>query len=138
MNRTDRDYHDGCLLEQRAKQAAAFAQAEPEVLAALRANSNDPAHGGTAGRKRGERNAAHVAALVDWKREHTRNDPSDLDTFSRAIFPRLRGVPLRAIAEATGLSEGYCSFVRRGQKVPHRRHWAALQALAEGRSGAVS
>ena len=39
------------------------------------------------------------------------------------------------MAEATGLSAGYCSFVRRGQKVPHRRHWWALAALGEDPAG---
>jgi len=37
----------------------------------------------------------------------------------------------RATAAQTGLSEGYCSFVRRGRKVPHRRHWAALGRLSD-------
>jgi hypothetical protein len=36
---------------------------------------------------------------------------------------------MRAMAKATGLSEGYCSLVRRGLKVPHRRHWAVLAEL---------
>ncbi len=45
----------------------------------------------------------------------------------RAIACGARSV--RVMAEATGLSQGYCWFVRRGQKVPHRRHWAALARL---------
>lgn len=42
----------------------------------------------------------------------------------------LHDVPLRAMVNATGLRQGYCSFVRRGLYVPHRRHWAALEVLA--------
>ncbi len=53
------------------------------------------------------------------------------DAFTRDVLPGLQSVPLRVMAEATGLSEGYCSFVRRGQKVPHRRHWLSLAALGD-------
>lgn len=38
-------------------------------------------------------------------------------------------VPRRVMADATGLSRGSCSLVRRGRKVPHRRRWAALARL---------
>jgi len=40
------------------------------------------------------------------------------------------GVSLSAMVEATGLSKGYCSFIKRGVKVPHERHWPALSQLA--------
>ena len=77
------------------------------------------------------RNAAHVAAVREWEREHAAaGDPVAPDAFTRDILPRLRNVPLRVMAEATGLSEGYCSLIRRGQMVPHRRHWATLAGFA--------
>ncbi len=132
---TGRDYCDGCLPEYRTEQATeSFGQAGPSALTRLRAEGIDPAHGGVAGRKRGERNGAHAAAMARWEREREGGEPTDLDTFVRDILPRLRGVSLRVIAEATGLSEGYCSFVRRGQKVPHRRHWPVLMQLGTERS----
>ena len=62
---------------------------------------------------------------------------ADSGPFARDVLPRLRAVPLRHMAEATGLSEGYCSFVRRGQKVPHRRHWAALTQVGKGKEWAL-
>jgi len=34
------------------------------------------------------------------------------------------------MADATGLSLVYCNQVRRGQRVPHPRHWPALRTLA--------
>ena len=49
------------------------------------------------------------------------DEPAEPEAFARDILPCLRGVPLRLMAEATGLSLGYYSFVRRGLKVPHRR-----------------
>lgn len=46
------------------------------------------------------------------------------------LRPQLQEVSIDAMARATGLSKGYCSFVRRGLRTPHMRHWAALEALA--------
>jgi len=53
----------------------------------------------------------------------------DPDAFARDVLPRLREIPLRIMADAAGLSLGYCSFVRRGKKVPHPRHWPVLALL---------
>ena len=58
---------------------------------------------------------------------------ADLHAFARRFLPKLRAVPPCVMAEATGLSEGYCSCVRRGRKVPHARHWATLAGLGEER-----
>jgi CRISPR-associated endonuclease Cas1 len=49
--------------------------------------------------------------------------------FRRLVLPRLAGIESAALAEATGLSVGYCSQIRQGRRVPHVRHWAALQLL---------
>jgi hypothetical protein len=37
---------------------------------------------------------------------------------------------LAAMMEATGLSRRYCWLIKTGQKVPHPRHWAALNQAA--------
>jgi CRISPR-associated endonuclease Cas1 len=47
--------------------------------------------------------------------------------FVRLVLPRIAGVSPRELAETTGLSRGYCAAIRDGKRVPHRRHWAALQ-----------
>ncbi len=124
-----RRYCDDCLPERREEMVAIFASAGPAALARRRAEGADPAHGGEAGRKRGERNASHVAAVTAW--EVGGVESGDDTAFARDVLPRLQSVPLRTMAAATGLSEGYCSFVRRGLKVPHRRHWARLQTLGD-------
>jgi CRISPR-associated endonuclease Cas1 len=49
--------------------------------------------------------------------------------FRRLIAPRLAGLAPRELALATGLSPGYCAQVRDGKRVPHVRHWGALQLL---------
>jgi hypothetical protein len=129
LDTPDRTYCDDCLPAQRTEAVTTFSMAGPQALAELRTQGSDPAHGGAAATARGTRNAPYVAAVAEWEREH--EEPANPDVFARDILPRLQGVPLRAIAQATGLSEGYCSFVRRGQKVPHQRHWDALRVLIE-------
>ncbi|MDP9369369.1 MAG: hypothetical protein M3Q03_14030 [Chloroflexota bacterium] len=64
-----------------------------------------------------------------WERGRGDADQGDAEVFRREVLPKLQGVPLGVMAKATGLSEGYCSFIRRGEKVPHRRHWASLARL---------
>jgi CRISPR-associated endonuclease Cas1 len=47
--------------------------------------------------------------------------------FRRLILPKLAGIQPAALARATGLSPGYCAEIRDGKRVPHPRHWVALQ-----------
>jgi hypothetical protein len=47
--------------------------------------------------------------------------------FNRLILPKLQGVAPAILATATGLSPGYCALIRAGKRIPHPRHWAALQ-----------
>ncbi len=64
-----------------------------------------------------------------WEAEHSAE--ADPEEFQREIQPYLQGITLGAMAKATGLSEQYCSLIRRGLKVPHRRHWEQLQHLTD-------
>ncbi|MDP9382176.1 MAG: hypothetical protein M3Q29_18945, partial [Chloroflexota bacterium] len=131
----ERHYCDGCLPERREGSVAIFAVAGPAALARRRTEGNDPAHGGEAGRAKGRRNAAHAAANAAWEAEHGRDwDP---ENFRQDILPGLQRMPLSTITEVTGLSLRYCSLVRRGEQVPHPRHWAALQTLVWQRELAV-
>jgi hypothetical protein len=38
-------------------------------------------------------------------------------------------VPLSRLAKATGLSLRYCALIRRGERMPHPRHWEGFRAL---------
>ncbi|MDP3983690.1 MAG: CRISPR-associated endonuclease Cas1 [Acidimicrobiia bacterium] len=96
-------------------------------LARARADGNDPAHGGAAGRKRSRAIRRRNAENAGWDARHARPDPS---VFVEEILPGLRDVAVSAIVEATGLSRPYCSMIRRGAYIPHSRHWEALQVLA--------
>lgn len=130
-----RSYCDDCLPEVRLERARTFALTGPATLMERRAAGADPAHGGSAGKARGRSNATHHASVVRWEREHRAGSDAyaqaEPEHFTRDILPTLRNVALRAMADATGLTQGYCSFVRRGLKVPHRRHWEALARLIE-------
>jgi hypothetical protein len=50
----------------------------------------------------------------------------DVELFTREILPAIQNVPLRRLADATGLSLSYCALIRRGERVPHPRHWTRL------------
>jgi hypothetical protein len=51
--------------------------------------------------------------------------------FVREILPTIQSLPLSDLVRATGLTHGYLSTVRRGEKVPHPRHWPALRLAGE-------
>ena len=79
-----------------------------------------------------------------WKRrraaEPTSGFGSSPSAFTRLVLPRIQSLSSTLLAQATGLSPGYCGLVRRGARVPHPRHWAAfqlagLQAADDARPG---
>ncbi len=117
---------DACLrsrFEDRREVGRAAASA---VLAELRHDGRDPAHGGEAGRRRGRKNAVHQEAVRAWNSRHGQPDPA---VFVEEIAPRLHELPTRSVADATGLSDHYSSLIRLGKRVPHPRHWPALAKL---------
>jgi hypothetical protein len=118
-----------CHASWRAEQIGDFVLAGVATLAERRARGERPGLGGEAGRQRGRKNAAHIAAVRAWEAEHPeRPDPA---VFAAEILPGLRGVPLRTIAAATGLSVSYAAEVRGAKKIAHPRHWPALRKLVE-------
>jgi hypothetical protein len=54
----------------------------------------------------------------------------DLTAFEREILPMIQNVPLSQLAKATGLSLRYVLQIRRGERVPHPRHWQALRSAS--------
>jgi CRISPR-associated protein Cas1 len=118
-------YCDECRDQRFADQAPRARETAATVLARLRSEQRDPAHGGRAAELRGAKNAAHQAAVRQWEGE--RLDPM---IFRSEILPGLRRLPIGDLVAATGLSEHYCSLIRLGKRVPHARHWEALRRLA--------
>jgi hypothetical protein len=95
----------------------------------LKAEGLDLTHGGKAAERRGAAIAERKRQAADW--EQANPGPADPELFKREILPLTQGVPLRRLLEATGLSLRYCSLIRRGERVPHPRHWEALRTWRE-------
>jgi len=129
----DRLYCDYCLPLRRKESTASMSRTGRETLGRLRGEGRDPAHGGTAARARGEKIGHHNRERGRWR--DAADGAADPSVYRREILPRLRRVPLSRIARAVGVSEGYASFIRRGLRIPHPRHWEALRALAHRRGG---
>ena len=77
--------------------------------------------------KRAAANSRRREENLRWEKSHKRPHP---DIFHSTILPGLADVTLSAMVKATGLSKPYCSLIRRGEFVPHPRHWNALTDLA--------
>ncbi len=79
---------------------------------------------------KGTRKWRHISrANRDWERQH---GPGDPEYYRATILPGLKDVPLRVLGAATGLSKTTCSQIRRGDKIPHPRHWEVLRRLFLG------
>ena len=73
--------------------------------------------------------------LTEQQWEMTNSDKAfDRERFLREVAPNLASVTLTTIAKATGMSTSAASQVRSGKRVPHPRHWAALEEIAAGHS----
>jgi CRISPR-associated endonuclease Cas1 len=125
-------YCETCLPERRAEVNDRLGAAGPRALARIRQEGYDPAHGGRAARVRGRRNACHMKDVRSW--EQRNGEGPDRSVFRETILPRLAGVSLTAMRRATGLSRGYCSFIRKGKHVPHPRHWESLRLLVQAQT----
>jgi CRISPR-associated endonuclease Cas1 len=128
---SDRVYCDPCLPfaeRDRYQALAAAGRARKTERAAI---GDDPSHGGRAGERRAASQRRRHDELKQWAARP--DDPAlQPEWFRSEVLPRLHEVSLTALARATGLSPGYVSQVRRGVKVPHRRHWRALHRVAGG------
>jgi CRISPR-associated endonuclease Cas1 len=72
----------------------------------------------------------HAAAIAAWQ-------PSELpqwlneEAYWKKIQPALAGIPISTIASALDISEPYATNIRKGRRLPHRRHWQALAQLID-------
>lgn len=118
-------YCDDCLPERRRDHDSGLNQVALNAIKARRAVGDDPTHGGTAARKRAEKNRARLAEERAWEDTHDRPDPV---LFATEILPAIQAVRTCDLERATGLSRRYLAMVRRGEQTPHPRHWDALLA----------
>jgi CRISPR-associated endonuclease Cas1 len=84
------------------------------------------------------RAATHMKQVEASRRWNPSDLPSWLDEefYRRKVLPRLSNLTAKKIREAMDVSHPYATFVKRGLKIPHPRHWMRLAGLA-GVSGAL-
>jgi CRISPR-associated endonuclease Cas1 len=130
----DRTYCDDCLPHYQRDRYDAFIAAGRDTFARRREAGVDPSHGGVAAERRGATMARRKREEHEWNAAHggTGTDP---DVFAREILPTIQALPLSDLVRATGLTHGYLSKVRRGEKVPHPRHWPALELCTQSADG---
>jgi hypothetical protein len=116
---------DTCLAEAQAEQFEAFSGTGLAAQERLKLEGRDPTHGGQAARKRGQVTADRKREIADWEARY--GQLVDLSAFEREILPLIREVPLSQLVRATGLSLRYVSQIRRGERVPHPKHWDSFR-----------
>jgi hypothetical protein len=85
-------------------------------------------HSPTVGARRSATLMKQVDALRKW-------NPSKLpgwldeDFYRREILPSLSKFNVKSIRKATDVSHPYATLVRRGDRMPHPRHWLTLAIL---------
>lgn len=121
---------DECLPEHTEKNNQIFSPAGRARLKQLRAEGLDPSTSPEANAKRSESMAQRRKERSEWE---VRNPDVSVDPewFKREIVPALQSFTLGEIADATGLSRQYCSFIKRGTKVPHQMHIKSLKSLVK-------
>jgi len=89
-------------------------------------------------RKRQAATKAHAATTryqtrTEAKRLRLTAGPSthhaSAEQFVFGILPGLQRVSAKVMAHATGLTVPTCAGIKRGQQIPHKRHWPTLAAL---------
>jgi CRISPR-associated endonuclease Cas1 len=105
-----------------------FYEVSQQTLKKKRTEGSDPAHGGTAARKRGNSNRDRARQRKEWELAH--GDGEELKAwFSRVVTPALALIPVSSIIRATGFSPRYASLVKKGEYIPHPVHYPALSNL---------
>ena len=76
--------------------------------------------------KRAETMLEHRQRIRAWK-----PSASDIsrDTYMSRVLPALARISKSEIQKALGVSEPYSSYIQRGTRIPHPRHWQALAQL---------
>jgi CRISPR-associated endonuclease Cas1 len=131
-----RAWCDECLPKARTEKDRANIALALRAKSDLRAAGNDPSHGGEVARKRGAAHREQLRLNAEWEAS---NVPTmTAEEYRDRVLPGLASVSVRAIAAALGVSHGYAARVRKGETVPHPRHWSALRRFVESPSLLVS
>jgi CRISPR-associated protein Cas1 len=77
---------------------------------------------------RSQKNASSRMEQKKWDEEHG-GEVFDRSWFLHEVTPKLVGVSLSEISRATGISTSAAAQIRSGKRVPHPRHWQAIEVL---------
>ena len=122
-------YCESCLVERRRELGAgihAASRVHGDIYAVQ--EGVRPTHTGNARVRRQSANALQRTMQREWEAAH-KGAEFDPEWFRENVLPGLADLSLTTIAKATGMSTSAASRVRSGQRVPHPRHWEALQAI---------
>lgn len=90
-------------------------------------------HSAIAEARRAATRVKHAEALKKW-------NPSELpkwldeDFYRREVLPRLADFTVKKIRLAIDVSHPYSTLIKRGDKIPHPRHWVRLTELTQQES----
>jgi CRISPR-associated endonuclease Cas1 len=93
----------------------------------LRAEGKNPTTTPEARARLSESAKRRRAEQEAWERDNPGS--ADPEFYRREILPAVQGMSLKSIQKATGLSLPSCGRIRRGEQLPHRRWWEALQRV---------
>ncbi len=85
-------------------------------------------HSHEAEASRAETQRRHTAAIHAWRLSELPEWLNE-EAYRTKVQPVLAGITVPAIATALGVSGPYATDIRRGQRIPHPRHWQALARL---------
>ena len=86
-------------------------------------------HSAAAEARRAATQAKQAEALQKWDPE-TLPKWLDEDSYRKEILPRLSTVTVKRLRLAIDVSHPYATLIRRGERIPHPRHWVPLARLA--------
>lgn len=122
-------YCPDCLTTRRKEVGHGLSKDSLDHMAELeRKTGTRPSHSREATARRRSSNQKQQWDQATWEREHEGEEP-DPERFKSEVLPGLASVTLSRIAEATGMSISAASKVRAGRRIPHPRHWRALEIL---------
>jgi CRISPR-associated endonuclease Cas1 len=129
-----RKHCDKCIPGVRADHARRIVVAARAALAVQTAAGEDPRKNPEMNQRRGQAIAQGHRRNREGSNDHA-NDGRDEMWFRFNILRQLDEVPLSQIAAVTGLSLPACSRFRAGKRIPHKRHWTALEIMLKDHMG---
>ena len=123
--RDRRTCSDECEAAVKTERLARMTTSSSLRMKRLAAMPGHPAHTPEANERRRQTRTEQRRAELAWEREHP--GLANRAEFLAEIQPRLQRRSARELADATGMSVGYCAAIKRGQRVPHGRWWEYLR-----------